>query len=296
MSDLPENNPPLGLVLAGGRARRLGGGDKGFVRVGGRAILARVVEALAPACAAVVLNANDDPERFAAYALPVVPDGVPDRPGPLAGVLAGLDWAAVHRPDLDRIVTAPADCPFLPADLVEKLAAAASAPIACAASGGRRHPVVALWPVRLRAPLRRALVVEGERKVEAVMARFGVATAEWPVDPVDPFFNVNTPDDLATANRLAAEIDGARRTSGPGAEREDGVMEKRLDLRGLKCPLPALKTRKALATLATGDRLIVVCTDPMAAIDVPNTVRESGDTLEISERAADDLVFHIRKR
>lgn len=197
--------PTLGLVLAGGRAQRLGGGDKGFLAVGGRPILARVVARLSP-CAAVVLNANGDPARFAGLGLPVVADTVPGFAGPLAGVLAGLDWAAAHRPAIAHVVTAPADAPFLPADLVARLHAAARAagmPIACAASGGRRHPVVALWPVTLREALRCALVAEGLHKVGAVLDRHGAATADWPATPVDPFLNVNTPEDLVEAERLA---------------------------------------------------------------------------------------------
>ncbi|MFD2181760.1 molybdenum cofactor guanylyltransferase MobA [Rhodoplanes azumiensis] len=206
-SGLDATPPPtVGLILAGGRAQRLGGGDKGLLGVGGRPILARVVARLAP-CAAVVLNANGDPARFAGLGLPVVADTVPGYAGPLAGVLAGLDWAATHRPDIGHVVTAPADAPFLPADLVARLHAAARAagtPIACAASGGRRHPVVALWPVTLREALRRALVDEGLHKVGAFLDRHGAATADWPAAPVDPFLNVNTPADLDEAERLAA--------------------------------------------------------------------------------------------
>lgn len=203
--------PTLGLVLAGGRALRLGGGDKGLLAIGGRPILARVLDRLAP-CAAVILNANGDPARFAELALPVVADDVPGFAGPLAGILAGLDWAAAHRPDLAHVVSAPADCPFLPADLVARLHGAArktGLPLACAGSGGRRHPVAALWPVALRHDLRRAVVDEGLHKVGAWMDRHGVAIAEWPAAPVDPFLNVNTPDDLAAAERLAAEHPGA---------------------------------------------------------------------------------------
>ncbi|MBK5957058.1 molybdenum cofactor guanylyltransferase MobA [Rhodoplanes elegans] len=198
--------PTLGLVLAGGRAQRLGGGDKGFLAVGGRPILARVIARLTP-CAAVILNANGDPARFAGLGLTVVADTVPGFAGPLAGVLAGLDWAAAHRADIAHVVTAPADAPFLPADLVVRLHAAARAagtPIACAASGGRRHPVVALWPVALREALRHALVDEGLHKVGAILDRHGAATADWPAAPVDPFLNVNTSADLNEAERLAA--------------------------------------------------------------------------------------------
>lgn len=203
-SDWP---PTLGLVLAGGLARRMGGGDKALIRIGGAPILERVLARLAPACAQAILNANGDPARFAAFTLPIVPDNVPDFAGPLAGVLAGLDWAAEHRPDLQWVASAPADCPFLPCDLVARLHAARAAqrtPLACATSGGRRHPVVGLWPVALRDQLREALTKEGLRKIEAWTERHGVALAEWPAEPVDPFFNVNAPEDVAAAERLIA--------------------------------------------------------------------------------------------
>src|SRR5437870_11831766 len=144
---------PLGVVLAGGLARRMGGGDKARLRVGGRTILERVLARLKPQCAALILNANGDPTRFADTGLDVVPDSVPGFAGPLAGILAGLDWAAAHRPDCPYIASVATDAPFLPTDLVARLAAelgAAHAGLACAASGGRAHPVFGLWPVRLR--------------------------------------------------------------------------------------------------------------------------------------------------
>jgi molybdenum cofactor guanylyltransferase len=197
----------LGLVLAGGLARRLGGGDKARIRIGGATILERVLARLTPQCAAVILNANGDPARFADTGLPVVADSVPDFAGPLAGILAGLDWAAVHAPNIVDIASVPGDCPFLPTDLVARLHAARTAsgqPLACARSGDWRHPVVGLWPVALRDNLRTALVDEGLHKIEAWTARHGVAIAEWPDAPVDPFFNVNRPEDVAAAERMAA--------------------------------------------------------------------------------------------
>jgi molybdopterin-guanine dinucleotide biosynthesis protein A len=198
---------PLGVVLAGGLARRMGGGDKARLRIGGRTILERVLARLKPQCAALILNANGDPARFADTGLAVVPDSVPDFAGPLAGILAGLDWAAREAPDVADIVSVPGDCPFLPEDLVARLSAARTreaAPLACARSGEWRHPVVGLWPVALRGDLRQALVAEGMRKIEAWTARHGVAVADWPAVPVDPFFNINTPDDAAEAERIAA--------------------------------------------------------------------------------------------
>jgi molybdopterin-guanine dinucleotide biosynthesis protein A len=199
---------PLGLVLAGGLARRMGGGDKARIHVGGRSILERVLARLAPQCARIIINANGDPARFADTGLPVVADTVPDFAGPLAGILAGLDWAAAHAPDIADIVSVPGDCPFLPADLVERLIAArktTGTPLACARSGDWRHPVVGLWPVALREDLRRALTAEGLHKIEIWTARHGVAIADWPATPVDPFFNVNTPEDAAEAERIAAQ-------------------------------------------------------------------------------------------
>jgi molybdopterin-guanine dinucleotide biosynthesis protein A len=204
-----EVPPTLGLVLAGGQARRMGGGDKGLIRIGGAAILDRVLARLKPYCEAIVLNANGDPGRFAGYAFPIVPDSVPDFAGPLAGILAGLDWAASNMPQLEWMASVPGDCPFLPADLVPRLhavRAGENTPLACARSGDWRHPVVGLWRVDLRENLRRAIVTEGLRKIEVWTARQGIAIATWPDTPIDPFFNVNTPEDAEQAEKLAAEI------------------------------------------------------------------------------------------
>jgi molybdenum cofactor guanylyltransferase len=202
------HSPILGLVLAGGLARRMGGGDKTRIRIGGKTILERVLARLKPQCAAVILNANGDPARFADTGLPVVPDTVPDFAGPLAGILAGLDWAAAHVPAIADVASVPGDCPFLPADLVARLLAArqaAGVPLACARSGDWRHPVVGLWPVALREDLRKALVEENMHKIESWTARHGIAIGDWPATPVDPFFNVNTPADAAEAERIAAQ-------------------------------------------------------------------------------------------
>ena len=211
----PSNSampPTLGLVLAGGLARRMGGGDKPLRTVGGITILDRVLSRLRLQCASVIINANGNPARFASTGLPVVADDVPDFAGPLAGILAGLDWAAAHAPDVATIVSAPGDCPFLPRDLVARLHQARQAenlPLACARSGEWRHPVVALWPVALRGDLRQAVTKEGLRKIEMWTARHGVALADWPVSPVDPFYNVNTPQDAAEADRIAAQYPNA---------------------------------------------------------------------------------------
>ncbi|CAN0509902.1 unnamed protein product, partial [Phaeothamnion confervicola] len=172
---------------------------------GGALILDRVLERMTPQCAGMILNANGDPARFAATGLPVVADEVPDFAGPLAGILAGLDWAAANAPPIDWVVSVPGDCPFLPRDLVARLHAArrGGQPLACARSGAWRHPVVGLWPVALRADLRRALFEEDLHKIEIWTGRHGVAIADWPDSPVDPFFNVNTPEDAAEAGRIA---------------------------------------------------------------------------------------------
>ena len=204
-----EKTATLGVVLAGGLARRMGGGDKPMRQIGGRTILDHVVERLAPQCDALILNANGDPARFAPFGLPVVPDTVEDYPGPLAGVLAALDWTAANRPDVQWIVTAAGDCPFLPRDLVDRLHFARmtqDAELAVAASGNRTHPVIGLWSVALRDELRHALVEEGIRKIDRWTARFRLATVSWPAEPVDPFFNANTVDDLAEAERLATLV------------------------------------------------------------------------------------------
>ena len=177
------NDETLGLVLAGGLARRMGGGDKARIRIGGRSILDRVLERVSPQCRGMVLNANGDPARFADTRLPVVTDSVPDFAGPLAGILAGLDWAAVHAPDIEYLASVPGDCPFLPRDLVARLHQARIAeqkPLACARSGEWRHPVAGLWQVALREDLRKALIEEGLHKIEIWTGRHGVAIAEWP--------------------------------------------------------------------------------------------------------------------
>jgi len=195
----------VGLLLAGGQSRRMGGGDKALRLLGGIPLLERVIERLRPQVDALVLNANGDPTRFANFALPVAADTVPGFVGPLAGVLAGLDWAASHRPDCPYVVSVATDAPFLPIDLVARLAEAldeAGADLACAASGGRSHPVFGLWPVRLRDDLRRAVVDQGIYKVDLWTARHLLTTVSFPMQPVDPFFNANRPEDLEAAAAL----------------------------------------------------------------------------------------------
>jgi len=203
----------VGLLLAGGLSRRMGGGDKTLRPLAGRTLLDRVIERLRPQVAALVLNANGDPARFAAFGLPVVPDGVPGFAGPLAGILAGLDWTAANRPDCGVVASVATDAPFLPDDLVARLVegmAAAGAELACAASDGQPHPVIGLWPVRLREELRHAVVDEGVRKVDAWTTRYRLATVGFPAAAggVDPFFNANRPEDFERAAALLSSIAG----------------------------------------------------------------------------------------
>jgi molybdenum cofactor guanylyltransferase len=206
-----EFPPTPGVLLAGGLARRMGGGDKPMRQIAGRSILDRVITRLAPQCEELILNANGDPARFASFGLPVIADTVKDYPGPLAGILAALDWAAINRPGVEFILSAAADCPFLPRDLVVRLhraRAQQNAQLAVAASGGQSHPVIGLWSVALREDLRHALTVEDMRKIDRWTARYRLATVTWPVEPLDPFFNANTMDDVAEAERLA-ELDAS---------------------------------------------------------------------------------------
>lgn len=204
----------VGVLLAGGLSRRMGGGDKTLRLLAGRPLLDRVIERMRPQVAALVLNANGDPARFARYRLPVVADSVADFAGPLAGILAGLDWAAGSRPDCPLVASIPTDAPFLPRDLIARLVAGmqeAGAELACAASGGQPHPVIGLWPVRLRDDLRRALVDEEIRKVDMWTARYKLATVDFLADAagVDPFFNANRPDDLERAATLLPRMERA---------------------------------------------------------------------------------------
>jgi molybdopterin-guanine dinucleotide biosynthesis protein A len=194
----------------------MGGGDKCLRPLAGKPILAQVIDRVRPQVGPLVLNANGDPARFAAFGLPVVADAVGDFAGPLAGVLTGLEWAAeqvpaAQAPACTWLASFATDAPFLPEDLVARLLAAVEsegADMACASSRGRDHPVFGLWPLRLRHDLRRAMVADGVRKVDVWTARFKLARVEFALvqsraGPLDPFFNANRPEDLAEAERLA---------------------------------------------------------------------------------------------
>ena len=274
--------PPkiLAVILAGGLARRMEGACKPLLTLGGRRLIDRVVASARAQNLDVVLNLHAlTPEATAPFdGLPLVADAIPGHAGPLAGILAALDRAENH----DAVLSLPCDTPFLPDDLANRLTEAARKTrdgLACAASGGRVHPVIALWPVSLRENLRRALVDEGVRAVGQFQRRCDRTVVEWPENPRDPFMNVNTPADLAEAEALL----GLR------------AQNKILDLRGLKCPLPVLKTRKYLAEMAPGERVEVSCTDPMSFVDVPHLLRETGDVLEAQSREGGVAIFLIRR-
>ncbi len=206
-----DRGATLGLILDGGLARRMGGVDKGLVMLAGRPMLMHVIERLRPQCAELAISANGDPARFTPFGLAVVADDPQDFSGPLAGVLAGLELCARSTPRMSHVATLPADTPFAPKDFVARLheaRRAAGSAIAVAASGGRAHHVAALWPAELAAELRRAVSGEGLRKVESFLARCSVAVVDWPCEPVDPFFNVNTAEDLARAEAILAAASG----------------------------------------------------------------------------------------
>jgi molybdopterin-guanine dinucleotide biosynthesis protein A len=193
------------VILAGGRATRMGGGDKGLLELGGRRLIDYVIARLSPQCTPLALNANGDPARFADLGLPVLTDSIGGHQGPLAGILAGLDWAATLG--AEAVVTVAADTPFFPLDLADKLQAAAGpAGLALAASPDeagrlRRHPTFGLWPVALRKDLRRDLA-GGLRKVMLWAERHNAETAPFASEPFDPFFNINAPEDIVVAEEL----------------------------------------------------------------------------------------------
>lgn len=194
-----------GLLLAGGQSRRMGGGDKCLRVLAGRTLLDRIIERARPQVQQLVLNANGDPARFESFSLPVEADHIAGFAGPLAGILTGMEWAAEHAPACSWLISFATDAPFFPENLVTRLLEVQQqekADIVCAASGGRDHPVFALWPVKLAAALRFAMEKEDLRKVDVFTARYRLARAVWPTEPFDPFFNANRPEDWAQAERL----------------------------------------------------------------------------------------------
>lgn len=200
------NRDVAGIILAGGLSSRMGGGDKSLLELGGRRLLDHVICRAGPQVAVLAINANGDPGRFTAIDLPVVPDDVADFPGPLAGILAGMGWARRTLSGCRWLASFAGDSPLIPPNLVARLqdaAEAQGAEIACAASGGQVHPVVALWSVGLEEDLRHALVEEDIRRIRRWTSRYRVAEVEWDVEPVDPFFNVNTPEEFTRLQALA---------------------------------------------------------------------------------------------
>ena len=194
------------VILAGGAARRMGGGDKGLLQIGGRPILTYVIARLRPQTSVVALSANGDPARLAAFDLPILSDGAFVGAGPLAGILAGMRWARGLAPRIEVLLSVPTDTPFLPLDLLSKLTIAGhktGAPVALAASGGRTHFTAALWSLALADDLERALE-EGLRRVEQFAESHRPTIVDFPADPIDPFFNINRPEDLIRAEDMAA--------------------------------------------------------------------------------------------
>ena len=204
---MPESRV-AGVLLAGGLARRMGGGDKCLLPLAGRPMLAHAIDRLAPQVTALTINANGDPARFAAFDLPVVADVVEGFAGPLAGVLTGMVWAQAQLRGAEWLVTAATDTPFFPRDLVVRLCASANdADVVFAASAGRTHPVFGLWRLELLDALRRALVEEHERKIDRFAGRYRVVEVDFPTVPFDPFFNINRPADLEEALRLSELVE-----------------------------------------------------------------------------------------
>ena len=195
----------VGVLLAGGQSRRMGGGDKCLRTIGGVTILARIIERVQEQVGPLVINANGDSQRFAEFGLAVVADVVPEFAGPLAGILSGMEWAAEHAPGCHWIASIPTDVPFLPQNFITRLSDAMGkegSDLACAASAGRVHPVIGLWPIKMRANLRHALIDEDVRKIDAFTENYRVAVVSFDSSPVDPFFNTNRPEDLEEAERL----------------------------------------------------------------------------------------------
>jgi molybdopterin-guanine dinucleotide biosynthesis protein A len=194
-----------GVLLAGGLARRMGGGDKCLRELGGKTLLEHVIDRARPQVDALLLNANGDPARLAAFGLAVAGDVVEGNAGPLAGVLTGMEWAVAKAQECSWLASFATDAPFFPKDLVARLKHAVEkegTDMACASSGGRVHPVFAMWPLCLRDDLCRAVVEEGLRKVDLWTGRYNLSVVDFPVSPLDPFFNANSPEDLETAASL----------------------------------------------------------------------------------------------
>ncbi len=195
----------IGVILAGGQSRRMGGQDKARLILDGLPLAAHVAKRLAPQCTRVILNTNSNAADFGAFGVPVIADSFQDYRGPLAGILAALDWMAQHAPSTEWLASIAVDTPFFPEDFVARLHAArleSSAHLVMAHSGARRHPVNALWSVTLREPLRATLLADESRKVGMWMQTQGAAVASWNATPFDPFLNINTPEEFAAVRNL----------------------------------------------------------------------------------------------
>jgi len=195
----------VGVLLAGGLARRMGGGDKCLETLGGKTLLSYAIDGATPQVSQLILNANGDSSRFVDFNLPVVPDVVDGALGPLAGVLTGMEWAAHNVTNCEWVVTFPTDAPFFPNDLVERMLDKVhieNADMACARSNERTHPVFALWPIKLASDLRRAMLEENLRKIDKWTAKYNAINVDWSIDLFDPFFNINCAEDLEQAKKL----------------------------------------------------------------------------------------------
>ena len=197
----------VGVILAGGRARRMGGVDKTFVKLGGEALIARAMARASLQVGELLINANGDPSRFAKFGVPVFSDSIDGFLGPVAGILAGLEWMREHRPDARWLASFACDCPFFPHDMVERLidkAQSENALVAVAASGEQHHPVFAVWNASIPATSQGVLKDQDMRKMDNFVACFANTRVLFPSEPIDPFFNINTPDDLQRAEMLLA--------------------------------------------------------------------------------------------
>lgn len=276
----------IGLVLAGGRGRRLGGGGKAEQMLGDQTLLQWTTARLRPQCRFLIVSLAPD-MREPSIDGPIVHDATGTFEGPLAGLLAGMEWIAERAPDATHVLTSPVDSPFLPPDLSERLVAAIWDPndIAVARSGGQVHVLHALWPLHLRDDLHAFLETGKSRKARDFQALHTCRFADWEAEHAESFFNINTHKDLEQAQtKLALRSTAAINPA------------MILNLCGLKCPLPVLKTRKALSGMAAGGRLEVICTDPLAAIDIPAFLQQSGNILCHHETRPDGtLAFEIVK-
>ena len=195
----------VGVLLAGGKSRRMGGGDKCLLQLGGKTILQHAIDRATPQVGNLILNINGDPDRFSHYNLNIVSDDIGNFAGPLAGVLTGMHWVMENHPECKWIVTFPTDTPFFPIDLASKLYGAVSdnkAELACAASGGRHHPVFCIWPVNLFAALKVAMEDDGVRKIDDWTSDYNLEVVKFEFTKIDPFFNINRPEELQYAETL----------------------------------------------------------------------------------------------